>query len=157
MIAYANDGNVEPLSYRTLYLIPDVKELPKEKNGIEYHTRIFAEYDLAPRILMTKEEIEENFKMHVEGISREMGLSQYIGIPSNVRGRQIVFLLQIDCSTANGFGDSREEVKSFADLVLAQYVSTLSLYYELDRMNEVTANYINDLRVTGSEVRKEEA
>ena len=146
MIAYGNSNHKEPLSYKTQYEIPDASNLPSEKNGIEFHTRLFAEGDTSPRILKTNREILENFKFHDTGYVREKKISQYIGIPSNVCNRGIMFLLQVDCEEEFGFGKTEEELHQFAETVLSQYVSLLALAYEIDRMNEVSTYYFSGIK-----------
>lgn len=145
MIAYHNFESKEPLSYQTMYSIPS-STTAFSGNQIEYHTRIFSENSLEPRILMTKEEVEANFKHHKDCSFREGKISQYIGIPSNVCNRGVMFLVQIDCEEKNGLGSSKEEILSFIDDVLSQYISLLCLYYEIDRLNEVVSLHIDEMQ-----------
>lgn len=142
MIAYANASKQEPLSYQEEYIIPARKHI---LHDIELHTKIFAGDDTTPRILMTQAEIRKEFKFHANSSSREWRIHQYIGLPSTVCNRGVMFLLQIDCDVENGLGEIRNEVQQLVDDVLEQYVSLLKLYYEIDRFSEVGTKYVRKL------------
>lgn len=135
MVAYFNHNRKEPMSYQIQYKIP--KQLDPTKK-IEYHTRIFAEDDVRPRILMTQGEVAANFVFHPKCKTRELLIHQYIGIPVSVCNRSIMFLVQIDCDVEYGFGQTVDDVQAMITLILEQYVSLLTLYYEVDRLNSVT-------------------
>lgn len=139
MIAYANSSKQEPLSYQEAYPIPASNKIPDD---IELHTKIFAGDDVSPKILMTQAEVQREFKIHANSRSRELKIHQYIGLPSTVCNRKIMFLLQIDCDVENGLGRTREEVELLIDDVLVQYISLLKLYYEIDRFSEVGTNHV---------------
>ena len=74
-----------------------------------------------------------------------MRIQQYIGLPSNVCNRGIMFLLQVDCDVEGGFGKTRAEVERLVDDVLSQYVTALKLYYEMDRFSEVGTKHVSEL------------
>lgn len=94
---------------------------------------------------MTQAEIRKEFKFHANSSSREWRIHQYIGLPSTVCNRGVMFLLQIDCDAENGLGETRNEVQQLVDDVLEQYVSLLKLYYEIDRFSEVGTKYVRKL------------
>ena len=78
-------------------------------------------------------------------IAAVVRIHQYIGLPSTVCNRGVMFLLQIDCDVENGLGETRNEVQQLVDDVLEQYVSLLKLYYEIDRFSEVGTKYVRKL------------
>lgn len=151
MIAYANASKQEPLSYQEEYAIPAPN---KKHTDIELHTKIFAGDDVSPEILMTQSEVQKEFKIHANSRSREMKIHQYIGLPSTVCNRKIMFLLQIDCDVENGFGKTRDEVTQLIEDVLIQYISLLKLYYEIDRFSEVGTNHVRKLNEQIERMRK---
>lgn len=138
MIAYANATRQEPLSYQVSYIVP---KDPKELNSTEYHTQFFASNDVRPRILLNSEAIKKHFKLHEKSKPREERIQQYIGLTSPVCEQGIVFILQVDCDVENGFGKDESEIRELIDNVLMQYVHLLGLYYEMDRLNELSVTH----------------
>lgn len=149
MIAYHNQADHEPLSYQNTYTIPR----NDNAENVEFHTRIFAGTDLTPRILMTQEDVRREFKIHPQSSARENRIHQYIGIPGTVCTDGITFLLQVDCNIVNGFGRDLKDVQELATKILSQYITVLTLYYELDRFNEIGTRYVQGLKLKAEGVK----
>ena len=75
-----------------------------------------------------------------ESNDREQRLQQYIGLAETVCNRGVFFVLQIDTETENGFGNTEEEIREFAEKYLKQYGILLAMHYETDRLFEVCYN-----------------
>ncbi len=139
MIAYSVQNGHEPSSYSQEYSIPKKLHARTDAPKIEFHTRIFVENNTEIRVLVNNSEIVQNFKFHKDCEARERAIEQYIGIPMNVCNRGVIFILQIDCNVNNAFGSTAEDVRNFAKQYLYQYALHLALYYEMDRMIEVSS------------------
>ena len=123
MIAYANNNNQVPSSYK--------KEFNLSASGICF-VRIFNDLDGEILCLPTKKSVNENFEKLKGSVKREDEICQYIGIPIKTNRNEIELLLQIDVSKEKIFGKTEEELKSFAKNILYPYAMLLHKSYERD-------------------------
>lgn len=135
MIGYYNLNYQEPSSYQNEYPLKQ-----KRKKKPEYHTYLMQKSESTIAVLPNKQKIEEKFIFHQESNDREQRLQQYIGLAETVCNRGVFFVLQIDTETENGFGNTEEEIREFAEKYLKPYGILLAMHYETDRLFEVCYN-----------------
>lgn len=123
MVAYANENNKIPSSYKTTFKL-DASDI--------CFIRIFNDLNGEIFCLPNKEAIEKEFKKFDGSYEREKNICQYIGIPVKTDRNQIEFLLQIDVSKPNILGKNEKQVKSFAKNVFYPYAMLLYKSYERD-------------------------
>jgi len=132
MIAYSS--GIEPVNYEKSYPIPDAYTLTNEK--IEHHSVIFAKNQRSPSILVNKAAVDEAFVPHEGCEEREANIQQYIGFPILSANKTVVFLLQVDTTKENLFGDSKEAVSEFSDNIVRPFALLLHMIYEEGRAIE---------------------
>lgn len=123
MIAYANENNKIPSSYKQEFNL---------KSSDAYFVEIFNDLNGEIHCLPNKEAVEKEFKKFKASYEREKNICQYIGIPVKTDRNKIEFLLQIDVSKADLLGKNEHQVKSFAKNVFYPYAMLLYKSYERD-------------------------
>lgn len=136
MIGYCNHGYHEPSSYQKEYKL----RLDKNKN-VELHTKMLAKSESSTVILLNSQEVQKQFKYHKESEERERKIQQYIGIADTVCNRDATILLQIDTSTENGFGKTKDEISLFIETYIMPYMVLLKMHYENNRLFEMCYNH----------------
>lgn len=123
MIAYANDDNKMPSSYRKTFSFDDVDI---------YFVELFKDLNGTISCLPNKKIVNEKFKKIVGSEKREESICQYIGIPIKTNRNEIELLLQIDVAKEKVFGKNQEQMYVFAKNVLYSYAALLHKIYERD-------------------------
>lgn len=123
MIAYANENNKMPSSYK--------RDFNLSSNDACF-IKIFNDLNGEIFCLPNKKAVEKEFKKFDSSYEREKDICQYIGIPVKTDRNQIEFLLQVDVSKSNLFGKDEKQVKSFAKNVFYPYAMLLYKSYERD-------------------------
>lgn len=123
MVAYANNENKMPSSYKTSFKLDD--------NNI-FFIKIFNDLNAETSCLVDRESVHKNFKQLPGSDIRENKICQYIGIPIRTNRNEIELLLQIDISKEKIFGKNESEVLLFAKNILEPYAILLYKSYERD-------------------------
>lgn len=123
MVAYANNDNKMPSSYKT--------EFELDATDICF-IRLFNDLNGEILCLPTKKDITDNFLKLQGSIKREDEIYQYIGIPIKTNRNSIELLLQIDVSKPKVFGKNKKQMESFAKNILYPYAMLLHKSYERD-------------------------
>lgn len=123
MVAYANNDNKMPSTYKT--------EFSLNSTDICF-IRIFNDLNGKILCIPLKKEITSNFLKLEGSIKREDEICQYIGIPIKTNRNSIELLLQIDVSKPRVFGKNKKEMDSFAKNILYPYAMLLYKSYERD-------------------------
>lgn len=123
MIAYANNENKMPSSYKTSFKSDDTNI---------YFVKLFNDLNAEISCLVDKESVHKNFKQLQGSDIREDKICQYIGIPIRTNRNEIELLLQIDISKEKVFGKNKSEVLLFAKNILEPYAILLHKSYERD-------------------------
>lgn len=123
MIAYANENNHMPSTYRKVYNL---------KNSEICFIRLFNDLNAEIICYPDKKAVEQNFKFLDGSAKREKQICQFIGIPVKTNRNQIEFLLQIDVAKPKVFGKTKEQMQIFAKNVLYPYAMLLHKSYERD-------------------------
>lgn len=123
MVAYANENNETPLSYKRRY----TKNYQKYLFG-----KIFKDLNAQIFVCVNQQEVRDNFKWLHGSEVREQKICQYIGIPLLTERKKIELLLQIDVSKPNVFGKNREEMMKYAKHIFQPYMMLLNKTYERD-------------------------
>ena len=124
MIAYANNDNIIPSSYKKVFNLNQDKDI----NFI----KIFNDLEGEIVCLPNRQSVEKEFKKLNGSKKREDAICQYIGIPIKTNRTEIELLLQVDVSKEKVFGKNREELMSFAKNTLYPYTVLLHKAYERD-------------------------
>lgn len=123
MVAYANNDNKMPSSYKTDFTL-DTTDI--------CFIRLFNDLNGEILCLPTKKDITANFLKLKGSIKREDEICQYIGIPIKTNRNDIELLLQIDVSKPKVLGKNKKEMDSFAKNILYPYAMMLHKSYERD-------------------------
>ena len=123
MIAYANENDHMPSTYRNAYSLEDSEIC---------FIRLFNDLNAEICCLPDKKAIEDKFKFLDGSAKREKQICQFIGIPVKTNRNQIEFLLQIDVAKPKVFGKTKEQMQIFAKNVLYPYAMLLHKSYERD-------------------------
>ena len=121
MVAYANNDNKMPSSYKTEFTL-DTTDI--------CFIRLFNDLNGEILCLPTKKDITNNFLKLQGSIKREDEICQYIGIPIKTNRNSIELLLQVDVSKPRVFGKNKKQMDSFAKNILYPYAMLLYKSYE---------------------------
>lgn len=130
----AHSENHEVTGYEIKYPI-----LPEHKNmygEIEYHTYVFANEIKDITSFHTHDLVMGAFCIHNHHREREEKIQQYVCIPISPAKLGVTFLLQVDTSTANLFGENAAAVSDFAKNIIDPYAQFLHMIYEQSRVIE---------------------
>ncbi len=128
---------------------------PENKKKVELHTKLLEKSESSIEILISAQEIQENFKYHRESEEREKKLQQYIGIAETVCNRKATILLQVDTNIENGFGNKKDKIMDFVQMYIKPYMMLLTMHYENNRLFEICYNKaIERTRTTFSQLEE---
>lgn len=132
MIAFST--NREPTSFNKKFPIP--RNSNAKIGEIALHSYIFSSGKTDIFICPDKESVKKAFKIHEGCEEREKEICQYIGIPITPSHLGITFILQVDTSVPNLFGENKETIKEFSENTIVPFAQFLHMIYEQGRMVE---------------------
>lgn len=123
MVAYANDNNAMPSSYKTTFSL--------DESDI-FFINLFNDLNGMIKCIPNQKGISDKFQKFKGSVQRENAVCQYIGIPIKTNRNEIELLLQIDVSKPKVFGKNETQMESFAKNIFYPYAMLLHKSYERD-------------------------